>query len=1017
MKRYSLLLAVIVISASAAAQSYHCDFSVNSVNRLPIRSDIVSYATVDDALKGGDSGRMVSLNGEWRFLFQTEDVTLRPWDSQWRPSQADPSSWGTIDVPSCWETRGHGFAIYTNVSYPFPFNPPFINGDDPVGYYHRTFTVPEEWKGMRVRLGFGGVFSAYYVYVNGKFAGYSEDSALDAEFDITGLLEDGDNTLSVKVLKYSDGSYFEDQDQMRLAGIYRDVWLSAEPVKCISDYKVWTAFKDGDYSRAELKVRPILAPNIIGDSLMVRCHLYSPDGRELTLAQDSAEASGLASSSLAYYEPVPEALLVSQIDDPLLWSAETPWLYTFVISLEDRDGNCIDARRSRIGFRETRITGPVWYINGRPVKLMGVNRHDYSGYGGKYESKEEILHDVQLMKSLNINAVRTSHSPSCRYFYDLCDEYGIYLMDEANIETHYVDCRFSKTAECVNAFLERYTRMVVRDCNHPSVISWSLCNESGYGPAHEAEYAWSRYYDPSRPVHVFEWCENPPAVVDMVDKQYPSISVVEEWADNPTLDQPLVLAEYMHSMGNSTGGICDFVRLFHSRKNLCGGFIWDWADQGLDACDSLGRRYWGYGGDFAPAGTHNDSNYSINGIVFPDKSLKGGTMEVKHAYQPLLVTFDVDDPSVITVTNRNLFLTTAEYDFDFYICSSEEGKVRKTALAVPETAPGESVKLTLPLPDTSRLKGDAYLSVEYTYAQDKPFAPAGHVVGCYQTRIHASAPSGACKRVIPAAGESVVLSSRHVKATISRSTGVLTELYKDGEKVLETPLMPNFWRCIVDNDRPWTGGHSEWKDPGLMLTGLGVRDNAVVSHFRSEAGLTLVMTYSLGTDGVLRVGYELDIPESMTEPLRVGLQGVFAAGAPEMSYFGRGPMENYADRKEGSAVGLYSGRVNDFNTRYVRPQENGNHCDVSWLKVGRLEICADDCLLQTSVWDYSSETLSKASHINELAPLPEGLFTVNIDCAQAGVGGTNTWSPLAAPTPQYRLSDKHYSYSFTIRVR
>lgn len=1016
MKRLLLVLISGLACSGAFSQTFHQDFSVTSVSRLPMRSTFVSYSDVESALAGGDSERIMSLNGDWKFAFVPCEKAVDGLDAQWAPPSSDVSEWDVLAVPSCWDTHGYGFPIYTNVPYPFTYAPPFIPEGSPAGYYFRTFDLPEGWldASSRVCIGFGGVFSAYYVWINGKFAGYAEDSALDSEFDVTRLLNKGKNTVSVKVLKYSDGSYLEDQDQMRVAGIYRDVWLSVEPVHSIADLKVRTVFKDGDYTSAELQVWPVIEANVSWDDMTVCCRLFAPDGTEIPLDRASVSASSLASDKWGY----PYSSVGSVVKDPLLWSAETPWLYTLVAVLQDAGGRVVDVRRTRLGFRETRIQGLVWLINGKPVKFHGVNRHDFTGRDGKHITDEEILADVKLLKQLNINAVRTSHSPSSKLFYDLCDEYGIYVMDEANIETHYVDGRFAMYPACTDMFMERYSRMIVRDYNHPCVISWSLCNESGFGDSHEAMYAWGRSYDPYRPSHVYEWSHNPPHILEYADMQYQPVGRVAAWADNPTEGKPLVLAEYMHSMGNSTGGICDYVRLFHSREILCGGFIWDWADQGIEAVDSEGRRYWGYGGDFAPPGTKNDSNYSINGILFPDKSLKAGTLEVKHAYQPLVISFG-DDPSCVTIENRNLFVSSSAYYFEWFVTSSVSGELKHNLLPVPEIAPGEKAVVFIPADGSWKGSGDRYLTVRYCLASDRPYAPAGFEIGKYQTLISQDHSTSRTVRPVPCqiSGDEAVMKSGRVRASVSTVDGLLRSYTKGGVEILSSPLKPSFWRAIIDNDRSWNGSHSYWRDLEWPDISVEVRDgDTVVSTMRDSTGVELRLCYSLGVDGSVTVDYDLDIPESLPQPLKVGMQCVANAGSDEMCFFGRGPKENYADRAEGFPLGLYKGRVADFCTAYVRPQENGNHMDVKYLRLGRVAVDAVGRAFNASVWNYSYETLCNAAHVNELESLPEGQFTLNIDYGQMGVGGTNSWSPASMPEPQYRLSERHYHYCFTIKV-
>ena len=1045
--KYRLIVFFLLLGPMAFAQMFHYDFSVSSVGRLPARSTSVSYSSVQEALDGGESSRHFSLKGNWRFSFKPREEPIQGVDEQWQPSDADTDRWDLIDVPSCWDVRGYGFPIYTNVKYPFTFHPPYIDSDNPVGYYQRTFRVPEGWRSdsLRVCLGFGGVYSAYYIWVNGRFAGYAEDSALDSEFDVTDFLVQEENDLRVKVFKYSDGSYFEDADHWRMGGIYRDVWLCAEPRAHIEDVRIRTFFTDGDYSRAELQVRGVVSQELEqSQDCRFIYRLFDAAGEEVSLKGNEADASLLAKAHIMHSDRIPFATLRSSVHRPSLWSAETPSLYTLIVSLEDAGGRCIDARRYKVGFRDVRIDGQHFLVNGRPVVFHGVNRHDHSDVNGKYASRADMVKDVILMKRMNINAVRTSHYPMNRFFYDLCDEYGLYVMDEANIETHYVDSRFAWTPACSDVFLERYSRMITRDGNHPCVVCWSLCNESGYGPNLDAAKAWGYYFDPSRPSHVFDWSHSPPVNLDVFDKQYPPIDVVRKWSDDPSEAKPLVLAEYMHSMGNSTGGIADYVRLFHERDNLCGGFIWDWTDQGLAAYDSLGRFYWGYGGDFAPPGTPNSTNYCINGIISPDKTLKPATFEVKHVYQPLAITFDAEDPACVTIRNRNAFLPSSAYHFEYFLTSSETGSMPSCPFAVPDIPAGGQWTGILPVKHTAQMGGDIYLSIRYSLAESCLYAPAGYEVGGGQTLFRSVSRDSVFGkgRVAPLfEGDQRValLSANGRNVAVSLETGCLCSYVKGGRERLASPLSPNFWRPRTDNDRGWRSPLNYWADVKWSSVSVSPSDGAsgvgIVSVMENPEGVCLKIHYSMDRKGVLRVDYALTIPDDLPEPIRVGLQGVFCPElpnprrGPEVTYFGRGPWENYADRKDGAPLGLYKAYVNrfphhseiesepasDMMFNYVFPQENGNRCDVFWLSIGNLRFESLSSPIGMSVWDATQEALDRATHINEIVHLPDGQYVVNVDGAQAGVGGTNSRSPNAAPTREYRLLEKNYSYSFCIR--
>ena len=611
MKRLTaIFLCTLAYGAATAADGWDApaDQHVNTLHRLPARATSYSYKTPQDALAGDRArSRMMPLDGVWKIRF-AEDAAQSP-EGFWQPG-ADLGDWDEIEVPSCWEMQGYGYPIYTNVVYPFEFKPPYITRDNPTGCYVRTFSVPEAWSGNRVTLHFGGVYSGFYVWVNGALAGYAEDSCLPSEFDITGLLQPGENRLAVQVFKWTDGSYLEDADHWRMAGIHREVFLSAKPDSAIGDFGVRTIFDAGMRDALLLLRRAIdrrEGASAAGRQPGARHYAPegTPSGRELTLPVEEILAEAYPQRDNVYF-----ALLEERITAPEKWSAENPALYTLVLTLRDAAGKLAEARSCKVGFRDVRLRGREMLVNGVPVKLCGVNRHDHDQYGGKTVSRESMEEDVRLMKRLNINSVRTSHYPNDPYFYELCDRYGLYVIDEANIESHGSGGKLSNDPEWAVPFLERVSRMVVRDRNHPSIVMWSLGNESGCGPAHAAAAVWAKDYDPTRLIHdegaqgqpasplyvplrrtsaaVFTSAApadgkpgtpqqpqdggNPtdPAYVDIVSRMYPTVGELERMALNPRIDRPVLMCEYAHSMGNSTGGLNDYWTVIRSHEGLLG---------------------------------------------------------------------------------------------------------------------------------------------------------------------------------------------------------------------------------------------------------------------------------------------------------------------------------------------------------------------------------------------------------------------------------------------------------------
>ena len=1035
------------------------DHHVNGINRLPARATSYSYESEQDALAlNRDASRMMLLSGMWKFHFAPEE-SLAPKD--FYSAGYDCSAWDEIPVPSCWEMLGYGYPIYTNIKYPFPSNPPYIDRDNPVGSYVHKFQVPQDWKGGRVILHFGGVYSGHQVWVNGTLVGYSEDSCLPSEFDITDYLNEGENSLAVRVFKWTDGSYLEDADHWRMSGIHREVMLLHRPDVAINDFGVRTIL-DKDYKDAKLQIRPVMAVSkgTKTEGLKVSAVLVGPDGNlvgdRMTVAVNDILAEQYPQRDNVYY-PVFEM----NVENPLKWTAETPELYTLVLSLYDGE-DCIEARSCRVGFRDVRVDGQKLLVNGVPVKLYGVNRHDHNEFTGKTVSREDMEADIRLMKRYNFNSVRTSHYPNDPYLYDLCDEYGLYVIEEANIETHDGGGMLSNDYEWVQSFMERMTRMVIRDRNHPSVIIWSLGNESGTGPGHAAIAGWTKDYDPTRPVH-YEGAQgqpmhpdyepilsvaftsavvpagsesdlqivganpNDPMFVDIVSRMYPSIAELAAMAVNPDIDRPILMCEYAHSMGNSTGSLDEYWELIRKHESLLGGHIWDWMDQGLARTDGQGRRNWGYGGDYERPDDHNDGNFLINGVVFPDRTPKPALYVCKYVFQPL--TFELADGFNLKVANRNFFDNTARYTYSWTL-SDETGKIQEGTFEVPVLEPGDDAVVAVPVKDFKRKPGAVYmLRVNAHEKNALPYAEAGYECAAEQFVVEGPAATAAVSKgkspVIQEKDGTYVITAGKTVVTVDKATGLLAGYENAGVQMITSAFKPNFWRAGTDNDR--RGWKVEellgvWKDmvsDNVQVSSAADGANAVVTAKISYDGKAeLVMKYTVAPDGTLCVSYDIQIAESMPEPLRIGLQGQVNAHYSEVTYFGLGPWENYCDRHAGVFLGTYKASVKDMMTQYVYTQENGNRTGVRWLtltdKNGRgVQVLADE-ELSMSVWNCTQDALEAAKHIGE-APVLEGSYVLNLDCAQAGVGGTDTWSIKARPEVHHRLLDKAYSYSFTIR--
>jgi len=1040
---------------------------VNHKNRLPTRATSYSYYTEQDALKGNrDLSRISYLNGKWKFFF-AEDVDKAPKD--FYKQDADLSSWKEINVPGCWDRQGYGYPIYTNITYPFPVAPPYIKRDNPVGSYAREFEVPANWKDGRIILHFGGVYSGFYVWVNGEMVGYSEDSCLPSEFDITDYINKGKNKLAVKVFKWTDGSYLEDADHWRMAGIHREVFLMLKPNVAINDFGVRTRLDD-KMEDALLQIRPSIEihNDINIEGWNVAAKLYASDNTTL-VTESLLPVTEIISEKYPQRDNVYYALIEKLIKKPEKWNAESPVLYTLVLSLTDSNNKLIESRSCKVGFRDVKIHDEQLFINGVSVKLIGVNRHDHSQHNGKTVTREEMEEDVKLMKQFNFNTLRTSHYPNDPYLYELCDKYGLYVMDEANLETHGVGGEFANNPEWITAFMERVTRMVVRDKNHPSIISWSLDNESGCGPNHAAMAGWVKDFDPTRFVHyegaqgqpehplytplartsaaVFTSAQvtnqpqkqkepkgganpNDPAYVDVLSRMYPTYIELEEMANNPNIDRPVLLCEYAHSMGNSTGGLNDYWKVIRSHKRLIGGYIWDWIDQGLVKKDEKGRSYWAYGGDFEKKDDPVDYNMCINGILSPDRTPKPSMWECKYVFQPLEFTMiSADDETFkISVYNRNFFSSSSRYNFTWELIS-DTGVLQKGEFEVPGTKPSENNSTQVKIKKFKATPGAEYwLNVyarekEATFYCESGFITAREQFALPNLYVEAKEKQAKGKVTIKDENEIIILEASGNQATIDRKTGYINQYKANGKTLISSPIKPNFWRASIDND--WRGWRTKdhfgfwYNAPDRMtIKTISVDDNNGSIKIEKEIkdSISLTLTYSMDGSGALNLSYDLKIADKVPELLRVGMQTEVPNKLANIAYYGRGPQENYSDRNLGAFMGVYENNVEDMMFNYVFPQENGNRCDVRWLWLGNgregVEF-AGTRPLSISVWDTTQGSLDKSRHSVEVEKL-EKTYTVNIDHVQTGVGGTDTWSHKARPSEQYRLLNKSYNYSFKI---
>lgn len=1010
--------------------------AVTGRNRLEPTASILRFPDAASAVANSDATRPLSvrraaspwyrsLNGQWRFKF-SPNVEARPVDF-YRADYSD-RDWDDIEVPLAWQkTAKYDYPIYVNMMRtdevcPWgKMNPPLIVSDkNPVGSYRRSFRVPEDWKGREVLLHFDGVESAFYVWVNGKLVGFSKDSRSPAEFNITPFLVKGDNQLSVEVYRYSDGSYLEDQDKWRMSGIYRDVYLTSVGDPHLQDLFVHAGL-DKSYIDGTLSITADVAATT-GVEPRVTGRLLDPEGKAVVEDLKFAPVNGTMPGRFAGVTTIPKIRA---------WSAETPVLYKLLLTVANKDGKESEVVPVNIGFRTSEIKGGQFLVNGKPVLIHGVNRHEMLPTTGYTITRDSMLQDIGLMKRSNINAVRTCHYPNVPEWYELCDLLGLYLVDEANIESHGVGYDPAKTLadkpEWLAAHMDRTRRLVERDKNHPSVVIWSLGNEAGDGKNFVATYNWIKHRDPSRPVQYEQAAQL--AHTDIFCPMYPSIKKIRSYAEtSPT--RPLIMCEYAHSMGNSTGNLQDYWDVIEAYPSLQGGFIWDWVDQGQLAKDKAGRTYWTYGGDYGPPGEPR-GNFCCNGLVLPDRTPSPALKEVKKVYQPVKITAVDADSGHFRVLNKNRFVDLGYLKPGYEVAVA--GKtIDKGDLPRMTTPPGGEEELMLParaaIPQGTR----GYVTVAFALADDAPWAPAGHVVAWEQFPLSkgelpaqtTESLTGKVEASDTSAG--IVMSAGPVRVHISKDRGVIDSYVLDGHEAFSSALEPNFWRAPTDND---IGNNM----PVRLGTWRRAAADRVTSSVRLEAaedGSAVVcaegsladgksdfaLRYLMLPSGNVRVAMRVVPGKGLPELPRVGMQGGLAEGFGSVEWFGRGPQENYWDRKTAAAFGRYSAPVGQLVHDYVRPQENGNRSDVDWVAFtdaggrGILAIRGDDPL-NFSAWPYTMADLEVGKHVNDLPRLTT--TTVDIDYQQMGVGGDTSWG--AKTHREYTLPAKPYEYAFTLK--
>ena len=1006
-----MILAVLVIIPAAAQQrpEWQSQYAVG-LNKLNPHAYVWPYATAADVQKGAyeESPYYMSLNGKWKFHW-VKNPDTRPKDF-YKPSFYT-GGWADINVPGNWERQGYGTAIYVNETYEFDDkmfnfkkNPPLVPSEEnEVGSYRRTFTIPAGWEGRRVILCCEGVISFYYAWVNGKFLGYNQDSKTPAEWDITDKLKKGENTIALEVYRWSAGAYLECQDMWRLSGIERDVYLYSTPKQYIADYKVTSILEKDTYKDGVFEL-DVTVEGAAAGIATVAYELQNEAGKTVLNGSQPVKSRGL--SNLITFDE-------KRIPDVEKWSAEHPNLYTLILELKDANGKVTEVTGTKVGFRTSEIKDGRFCINGVPVLVKGVNRHEHSQLG-RTVSKELMEEDIKLMKQHNINTVRNSHYPAHPYWYQLCDRYGLYMIDEANIESHgmgYGPASLAKDSTWLTAHMDRTHRMYERSKNHPAIVIWSLGNEAGNGINFERTYDWLKSVEKNRPVQYERAEEN--YNTDIYCRMYRSVDVIKEYVARKDIYRPFILCEYLHAMGNSCGGMKEYWDVFENEPMAQGGCIWDWVDQSFREVDQDGNWYWTYGGDYGPKDVPSFGNFCCNGLVNAVREPHPHLLEVKKIYQNIKSTLVDKKNLTIRVKNWFDFSDLNEYLLHWSV-TGDDGTIVAEGSKEVTCAPHAVVDITLgavKLPKTLR---EAYLNLSWTRVKATPLVTSDWEVAYDQFVLPVSKNSWSGK---PAkAGNTTFV--------VDEATGALKSLCLDGEELLASPITLSLFRPATDNDNRDQNGAKLWRQAGLdhltqKVVSLkeGKNKTTVKADILNAEGKKIgnaEFIYALNRDGSMKVQTTFEPDTSLVKSMaRLGITFEMKDTYENVTYLGRGEHETYTDRNQSGKIGVYKTTPERMFHYYVVPQSTGNRTDVRWLQLtdehGKGCWIEANSFFQFSTFPFSDVILEKARHINELKR--DGKITIHLDAEQAGVG-TATCGPGVLPS--YLVPLTKQTFDFTI---
>ena len=1027
MNRYKSIIVGLatMLSVTMNAQSFKewQNPEINAVNRAPMHTNFFAYESIEAAKSNKEkSSNFMTLNGIWKFDW-VANVDARPTDF-WKLEFND-KGWNDLQVPGVWELNGYGDPIYVNVGYAwrnqFKNNPPLVpTTNNHVGSYRKEIIVPSDWKGKDIIAHFGAVSSNMYLWVNGKFVGYSEDSKLEAEFDLTPYLRTGQkNLIAFQVFRWCDGSYLEDQDFFRYTGEARDCYLYTRNKKRIEDLRI-TPDLDEQYKNGSLHIELSLKGN---------CNV--------TLELLDAENKLVTTSEVKGTKKVVETLKVKK---PNKWTAETPYLYTLYATLKEK-GKITEVIPVKVGFRKIELKNAQILVNGQPVLIKGANRHEVDPVGGYVVSRERMIQDIQIMKQFNLNAVRTCHYPDDPFFYELCDKYGIYMVAEANIESHgigYGNRTLAKRDDYRKAHLERNQRNVQRNFNHPSIIFWSLGNEAGYGPNFEAAYDWVKAEDPSRAVQ-YERAEIK-GKTDIYCPMYAGYNWCENYSKNPQHQKPLILCEYAHAMGNSQGGFKEYWDLVRKYPKFQGGFIWDFVDQSCRRIGKNGKMIYAYGGDFNRYDA-SDINFCNNGLISPDRVPNPHAYEVRHFYQNIWTTPANLKNGELNIFNEYFFRDLSAYYLEWEIL--KEGKiVRQGRIDKLDVQPQQTATVKLDWGQTTP-NDEWLLNVAYKQKQNEGLLPAGHIVAKEQLTLNPySAPSMILENskqsnieitsptVLDNDRKYLIISNDVFNIEFDKQNGYLTKYEVNGLNMLKEGaiLKPNFWRAPTDNDfgAKIHQKYIVWKNPEIKLKSFKqyIENKQVfieAIYDMPDVSSKLSLTYVINNKGAIKVTQKIatDKEAKISNMFRFGMQMQMPRYFETIEYYGRGPMENYSDRNHYTDLGIYRQSVTEQFYPYIRPQENGTKTDIRWWRIvdkagNGIEIVSA-APFSASALHYTIESLDEGwSKRQGHSPEVEEADLTNlcIDKKQAGLGGVNSWGAITLP--EYQIPYGNYEFTFIL---